>query len=43
MDTFDSFSAIPFAEHIGIGVTHAEDGVADLRFATVSKHSFDGS
>lgn len=31
MDTSDSFSAIPFAEHIGIEVTHAEDGVAEGR------------
>lgn len=31
MDLSDSFSSIPFAEHIGIEVTHAEDGVAEGR------------
>lgn len=29
MDTSDSFSGIPFAEHIGIEVTRAEEGVAE--------------
>jgi len=31
MDLSDSFSSIPFAEHLGIEVTHAEDGVAEGR------------
>jgi len=31
MDLSDSFSRIPFAEHIGIEVTHAEDGKAEGR------------
>lgn len=31
MDLSDSFSSIPFAEHIGIEVTHAEDGKAEGR------------
>ncbi len=29
MDLADSFSSIPFAEHLGIEVTRAEDGVAE--------------
>jgi uncharacterized protein (TIGR00369 family) len=29
MDLSDSFSSIPFAEHLGIEVTRAEDGVAE--------------
>ena len=31
MDLSDSFSSIPFAEHIGIEVTRAEDGEAEGR------------